>query len=61
MLRFTGQLGPLHQGHEGFLQDVLGFPVTQPQRAAIKNEGRGFRLVERFKPFGIFDTHDFTL
>ncbi len=46
----------LQQRHKRFLQHILRLAVAQPQGAAIENQFRRFRVVERFAPMFVF-TH----
>lgn len=50
MLRPMRLLRLVQQSDERFLQNVLGLGVTEPKRAAIKNQLGGFCLIQRCLP-----------
>jgi len=56
MLRLRGRCGALQQRHKRLMQHILRLAMAQPQSAAIKNQFRRFRVVERFAPMLLF-TH----
>ena len=60
MLGFRWDLGALHQGHEGFLDDILRLSMAQAQSAAIKHQFGRFGLIEPFAPILLLaNSHEF--
>ena len=60
MLRLGGNLWPLHQNQEGFLDDILRFAMAEAQCAAIKHQFGCFGLVQRFAPILLLaNSHEF--
>lgn len=50
MLRLLGPIRHFHQGHKGFLQDVLGLGVPKSQRAAVEHQLCGLPVIQLFHP-----------
>lgn len=60
MLRLGGRKRELHHSQKRFLQGILRLAVAQAQRAAIKDQLRRLRVVERLTPMGFrAAVHDF--
>jgi len=59
MLRLKGRPRPPHQSYERVLQNILGLPVAQTERAAVQDQFRRLVPIQRFAPDGLFlDAHD---
>ena len=50
MFRFRGRKFHLRQRHEHLLQNIFRLAVTEAERAAIQNQLRRLRVVERLAP-----------
>src|SRR5258708_13423966 len=50
MFGFLRQAGQLHHCEEGLLEHILGFAVTQAERAAVKNQPHRLGLVKLLIP-----------
>jgi len=59
MLGLVRTFPQLEQSHEGFLQDVFGFTMTQPQGSSVQDEFRRLGFVKPRAPFRLyFARHD---
>jgi hypothetical protein len=55
MLGIIGSAGDTEQGHESFLEDILGFVMGEAKGTAVEEEEGGFGVIQLFTPSIVID------